>query len=59
MPVRCMFDMLDNCVAYDNGQYYAEYTLEINAPVTSGEYMLPNDVDPLGKSASDLWKYRV
>lgn len=57
MPVRCFFDMLDNCVAYESGEFYSGHQTGIHAPVTSGLYNLPKDVDPIGKSAHDLWKY--
>jgi hypothetical protein len=57
MPVRCFFDMLDNCVAYERGEDYSGHSTGLHAPVSSGLYNLPNNESPIGMSAADLWKY--
>ena len=61
MPVRCFFDMLDNCVAYDSGDNYSGHSTGIHAPVSSSLYNIPSTMkfdSLIGQSAEQLHKYQ-
>ncbi len=59
--VVCYFNILDICIAYDVGKEKIKFVTSINNCdkhiIDNGIYMLPSDVCPLGRTASNLLQY--
>ncbi len=54
---HCYFDLNDKCIGYQRGDQTRWY---FGAQMyTSGQYIMPEDFDPRGKTASELMDYSV
>jgi len=59
MFTHCYFDMLDNCVAFDQAGVQVTDTMNPVTPVLGGQYFIPAGLNPLGMSAEQLFPYAM